>query len=1044
MDRPHPSKSGSALLVTLLVTGLMTLMVLAFSAHVRLELRHVSTRIDEQRARHNARLGLDLALAQLQAAAGPDQRITARAEILGETGENGSEYWTGVWDGSTGSFIEWLVSDSPGSLSPNPSGSGELLVGSETLGTNTDQYVFAPVIETTQGGYAWYISDEGVKASLSGVDKFSEMNLPGYQGNRSGNFATHADAWRIDRVRKMSPALKDIGEMLPNGALFTHRARTASESADREDTRERVSRSNFLKDLAIPGPIMGPNSTNIPNQFIQDNAHDLTIRNSFTLSNTLDGGLRQDLTHLRRMNSPSQTQLNNTFNSPQWDYITPLVHSFLTFDKSINFNPNSPPPVIDPFVPDNYFNENISYSTAPIATELVWSAGLGIRSFTGSVISRDIYLYFNLILEMLNPLPAPLGLGNGTGANPGSNSDLHVRIRNFPEIRIVNRTSGDSTTIDLSELVISVGSNSYYDHDPGFMRPNFSPLSGFRSVTNGRGVYALKIGEFPSTPNTWDVFEVEFGNSDLLVEISESNTNPITPSGNRSQWAYFLTESPKPPGVPVVPPAQNPSLGPRKTQEIILENWGDFSVTYEATEDRNRFVHGGTAMERSRLNSGLVTFGFHGKFIDEWVEATASNNRQLLEDLFVLSDMRKKQIIIDMDNPLDGDGRFYDVRDPTDMQRSNFVRLDDFFKGAEFGSSANNRIARLFDLPTQEPISVGILNQMRFEGFSFQPLGNLPEDRDPPTLSNDGNGPDDSLHNFFDRYFFSTLPESVTTWDGSSVLPNANIRLASPQLNLNEPAFASPESAQFLLYESGLNINSVSPLAWQSILQSRVLDEFFYTRRPNSSSERLANTHLSLPAPLHMFYNHPFGGDMQIASTSTPIFGFARHDDLNTLTTGLRTRGPHEAFIQGVRELTQTQVEEIGSNIANEVKSFTTASGRPFRSLTEFLNSGVLQRALDATSGLNQTDSAPFRRIPLLSPAYFSVGTLLNHISPMLFSRSDTFTIRSVGYIVNDSSVTRNSVKHLEAVVQRVPNEEIPGFGRRFKIIHTRWVEVSP
>ncbi len=76
------SRRGSALLLTLLVVSLLLVLVLGFVVFVRLHLREISNRQEQMEARQNARLGLALAIAQLQRHAGPDQRVTAPATTL--------------------------------------------------------------------------------------------------------------------------------------------------------------------------------------------------------------------------------------------------------------------------------------------------------------------------------------------------------------------------------------------------------------------------------------------------------------------------------------------------------------------------------------------------------------------------------------------------------------------------------------------------------------------------------------------------------------------------------------------------------------------------------------------------------------------------------------------------------------------------------------------------------------------------------------------------------------------------------------------------
>lgn len=1034
-------KSGSALLITLLVMSLMTALVLTFTAQVRLELRRVQNRVDRHQAQSHARLGLELALARLQELAGEDARVTARGEIRSGTLPVGGDFWTGVWDSQTAAFLGWLASGD----TPNPatlSTGEERLIGPAQVGNRPDRFVHAPR-ETIpgRGGFAWLVSDQGVMASLGQSDRLERLSIPGFQGNRDGNFNS-VDGWRLDRLRKWLPQLADIAADVPGTSSFTHRGTNAAQRTAREATRERLSRAAFLPDLATPGG--GTDNTRLPTDFLQQHAHDFTLHNAFTLSNTLDGTLRQDLTHLRRLNSTNQMQLNALFHQPQWDLLTPAIHSFVNFDRNVTLTPNNRHPTIQPNVRPGFMTEPITYSTAPIATEIVWNAGMGIRSGPGSgVITRDIILYFYGIVEMLNPFSKALALENfgepnHRSGNPGAPSNLLVRISNFPSVQITNENTGTTMSLDLSELVIALPSNSFNNHEPGWMRPNFSPTNSFTSITGGSGVFAIKVGEFPETPQTRDPFRVEFGVSDLRIEIAETTSNPIRQE-HRATWAFFLIDRTFPSGVPVFPPTNDPSSGPRTTQIITVRNWGGFTIEH-GSSDPERFVQAGASMmNRPRLNAGNVNFGFHGKFVDEWVELIASDNRQMLDDLMILSDLRRTTINVDMLNPESGDGAFFDVRDPSDIQFTNFNRRDDFFAGDSAGPGSENRRARLFDLPTQEPVSIGILNQMKFDGFGFQPLANLPEGRDPPNLSGDGSGPSQSLHNFADRYFFSTLPENVATWDGEALLPNVGITASGLEATTEPDLLASPASAIWLLHEGGLNINSTSVPAWRAFLKSRVLDEFVYTRRPNQPSETLSNTRQTLPNPGHLFMSQPFSGDMQISSNSAPTFSFAGQNDISTLANGLRAQGAHPAFIQGVRAVTDVQMDQLAREIVREITRFTNANNRPFLSITEFLNEGVFPNAIARVPSLNTSDNGTSRRIPTLAPAYFSAGKLLNHLAPGMFSRSDTFVIHSVGY-VQPQGGTRVSEARLEAVVQRIPHETVGGHGRRFVIQQIRWL----
>ena len=126
-------KQGSTLVLTLLVISLMLVITLSLVIFVRLELRKATNRQELMEARGNARLGLQIALAELQSAAGPDQRSVARTNVMHQhdlvngqgatfppsvnTASNSRGYWLGVShsDGSSpvnASYnpVTWLVS----------------------------------------------------------------------------------------------------------------------------------------------------------------------------------------------------------------------------------------------------------------------------------------------------------------------------------------------------------------------------------------------------------------------------------------------------------------------------------------------------------------------------------------------------------------------------------------------------------------------------------------------------------------------------------------------------------------------------------------------------------------------------------------------------------------------------------------------------------------------------------------------------------------------------------------------------------------------
>lgn len=198
---------GFALIVTLSLMILLTIIAVGLLSLSSISLRASSQAAAMSEARQNARMALMLAIGELQKHAGPDQRSTGLADLAGSaTGDaiaaggspanntsingvtkglssvqSGTRHWTGVWRNNNTSttagteiytktpspkFVQWLISGNEMSENPvyTPAsaecsvGSGGsvsqpdkavLLVGSNTTGGSTDaatRYVAAPLV----------------------------------------------------------------------------------------------------------------------------------------------------------------------------------------------------------------------------------------------------------------------------------------------------------------------------------------------------------------------------------------------------------------------------------------------------------------------------------------------------------------------------------------------------------------------------------------------------------------------------------------------------------------------------------------------------------------------------------------------------------------------------------------------------------------------------------------------------------------------------------------------------------------------------------
>lgn len=193
---PNTQPPGFALIVTLSMMILLTVIAVGLLSLAGVSLRTSSHENAGSIARNNARLSLMLAIGELQKQMGPDTRISVTSDQLANIGSpetplapEGQRHWTGIyqsWPAALPSaprpepqFIQWLVSGDPdntetkdyatSSATSNTDGSVEI-VSHNTVGPG--ETVRVPKITQTfkngtQNGFAWWVGDQGVKALIA-------------------------------------------------------------------------------------------------------------------------------------------------------------------------------------------------------------------------------------------------------------------------------------------------------------------------------------------------------------------------------------------------------------------------------------------------------------------------------------------------------------------------------------------------------------------------------------------------------------------------------------------------------------------------------------------------------------------------------------------------------------------------------------------------------------------------------------------------------------------------------------------------------------
>lgn len=178
---------GFSLVITISLMVLLSLLAVGMLSMATISVRSSKNGDAMQQARANARMAMILAIGQLQKAAGPDQRITAPADLVDPSS---TRALTGVWESrkidpsapavsaapragspttaeADGEFVGWLASDAlgsggggaPPSLRPG-AGRARLL---DFQDDTKDVSAAIQKVENT-GGMAWVTMEEGIKA----------------------------------------------------------------------------------------------------------------------------------------------------------------------------------------------------------------------------------------------------------------------------------------------------------------------------------------------------------------------------------------------------------------------------------------------------------------------------------------------------------------------------------------------------------------------------------------------------------------------------------------------------------------------------------------------------------------------------------------------------------------------------------------------------------------------------------------------------------------------------------------------------------------
>ena len=426
------AQHGFALVIALSLMSFVLVLVLSITTLVQVEVRAAENTLARLQAKEAAKLALYMAIGDLQKHAGPDQRVTARADILEpEEIADGARFWTGVWDTENPAQDPyWLVSGTSADPSTLSTSSYLQIIGSETVGDESENYVFVPRVQFDGGEIGWWVGDEGIKASLTLEDRIDSLHADFLEAYNPAGLST-TEQRQI--LRQISPRRFRSEIFLGSGTDFT--------PGDTEDLAESAVRNRVIKANDMLNRTMALSGfelleeVNYPS--LETYFHDVTYRAEAILSDTANGGLKTDLSDTSFTTSTGPLVVDTQLHSFLWG-LSPDINGNLALTG----------------LPESEINlleeGSLIASTPPIITECALYFAVSGQSKN----SRSARAFLRLEVELWSPY----GYRHAFMGSSGSNTpEITVEFENLPTIDLSfydkdTESFTNSTTLPLDTL----------------------------------------------------------------------------------------------------------------------------------------------------------------------------------------------------------------------------------------------------------------------------------------------------------------------------------------------------------------------------------------------------------------------------------------------------------------------------------------------------------------------------------------------------------------------------------------------------------------
>jgi hypothetical protein len=595
----------------------------------------------------------------------------------------------------------------------------------------------------------------------------------------------------------------------------------------------------------------------------------------------------------------------------------------------------------------------------------------------------SLKVHLALRADLWNPFSLPIQ------NTPRGEPDLLVNVEGLPILNVQYVTNDGGLLVTRDTFSVDLSTEEYREHGIDF----FSPMT----VGEVRNVYQSYIN--PDVHSWVDATPNDDTDDKLVIEASSSTLNIRILTLNGELIQEFVE----------IP------FDVLATEEVPIPQ-----INYNPTDPEN-------------LLDSQMPLRYWFRFHDE-IDVLSAGGLNDIERWS--SELDPRTPTFNFSNPNTVSFIEYDPDVYSGFSEADFIDRPEFFYGGGRGRTSRN-YHRFFDLPTVEPVSVAALRHLNLPASGPNYLGNS----------------DATMENrIFDEWYLSTLPDNDSEIE--ALIKNAEGVNNRPFINDHIAITGTPSSdqlsdpvafSQHAMLFGAFNINCTSVNTWTLILSGNSLEDWdFRINFPGVSS----NKRDLLENP---FYRLPFGADRHYKYPTDQYSGYPKSFNKDWFKSEW-TPDWATAYTVGMREFTDSQIEDLATHIVEVIKEQQT----PSRSISDFLNKGIIQQAIDRTDS-NTINGSEYRtasrenRIPLNAPAFLSQADILNTIAPFIQARSDTFRIRAYGDAVNPVTGKLEGRAWCEAWVQRYPELVEPGditksatgLGRKFKIVHFKWLDES-